>query len=216
MRSIPTNIFRILLGDLSHLASIFILLHKIQTTRSCRGKFLFQFRSCNPVSELLLTYWFFCIGISFKTQALYVGVFLTRYLDLFFHYVSIYNSVMKLFFIGSSCYILYLMKVKYRSAAGCIHTPHTPIHSDLSMFQTNAWPVHRHLQDRIYPRSLPHPFPPLQLQVLFCRNFVVIFHLAGGGGYSPSIVHASTHGGSRDDHDALFGCIGSIPSSLHS
>ncbi|EDR00537.1 uncharacterized protein LACBIDRAFT_295761 [Laccaria bicolor S238N-H82] len=82
------NFFR-LLGDLSHLASIFILLHKVQTTRSCRG-------------------------ISFKTQALYVAVFITRYLDLFFRYVSLYNSVMKLFFIASSCYILYLMKYKYR------------------------------------------------------------------------------------------------------
>jgi len=64
-------------------------LHKIQTTRSCRG-------------------------ISFKTQALYVGIFVTRYLDLFYHYVSMYNSLMKLFFIASSCYILYLMKIKYR------------------------------------------------------------------------------------------------------
>jgi len=64
-------------------------LHKIQTTRSCRG-------------------------ISFKTQALYVGVFLTRYLDLFYNFVSVYNSAMKLFFIASSCYILYLMKFKYR------------------------------------------------------------------------------------------------------
>jgi len=82
------NLFR-LLGDLSHLASIFILLHKIQTTRSCRG-------------------------ISFKTQMLYVAIFVTRYLDLFFRFVSVYNSVMKLFFIGSSCYILYLMKYKYR------------------------------------------------------------------------------------------------------
>jgi len=78
-----------LLGDLSHLASIFILLHKIQVTRSCRG-------------------------ISFKTQALYVAVFIARYLDLFFHFVSLYNSIMKLFFIGSSVYILYLMKYKYR------------------------------------------------------------------------------------------------------
>lgn len=78
-----------LLGDLSHLASIFILLHKIQVTRSCRG-------------------------ISFKTQALYVAVFVSRYLDLFFRFVSVYNSVMKLFFIGSSVYILYLMKYKYR------------------------------------------------------------------------------------------------------
>ena len=54
-------------------------------------------------------------GISFKTQALYVAVFVTRYLDLFFgEWVSLYNTLMKLFFIGSSGYILYLMKFKYR------------------------------------------------------------------------------------------------------
>jgi ER lumen protein retaining receptor len=85
----PTmNIFRFL-GDLSHLASIFILLHKIQTSRSCRG-------------------------ISFKTQALYLAVFCTRYLDLFTDYVSLYNSLMKLFFIGSTAYTLFLMKVQFR------------------------------------------------------------------------------------------------------
>ncbi|CAE6417763.1 hypothetical protein ACGC1H_005141 [Rhizoctonia solani] len=84
------NIFR-LLGDMSHLASILILIHKIQTTRSSRG-------------------------ISFKTQALYVAVFLTRYIDLLtFHFVSLYNTFMKIFFIASSIYILYLMKFKYRS-----------------------------------------------------------------------------------------------------
>ncbi|KAK0483086.1 ER lumen protein retaining receptor-domain-containing protein [Armillaria luteobubalina] len=82
------NVFR-LFGDLSHLASIFILLHKIRTTRSCRG-------------------------ISFKTQALYVGIFVTRYLDLLYRWVSIYNFVMKLFFIASSCYILYLMQFRFR------------------------------------------------------------------------------------------------------
>jgi len=82
------NLFR-LLGDMAHLASILILLHKIQTSRSCRG-------------------------ISFKTQALYVIVFVSRYLDLFFRFVSLYNSVMKVFFIGSSCYILYLMHFRFR------------------------------------------------------------------------------------------------------
>ncbi|KAJ6593255.1 ER lumen protein retaining receptor-domain-containing protein [Mycena capillaripes] len=82
------NLFR-LLGDLSHLGSIIILLHKIQTTRSCRG-------------------------ISFKTQALYAGVFVARYLDLFFRWVSLYNFVMKLFFIASSCYILYIMRYRFR------------------------------------------------------------------------------------------------------
>jgi len=82
------NLFR-LLGDLSHLASILILLHKIQKSRSCHG-------------------------LSFKTQALYVLVFVMRYLDLFYRWVSLYNSAMKLFFIATSCYILYLMKFKYR------------------------------------------------------------------------------------------------------
>lgn len=46
------NIFR-LLGDLSHLASILILIHKIQTSRTARG-------------------------ISFKSQLVYLIVFLTR------------------------------------------------------------------------------------------------------------------------------------------
>ncbi|KAJ7725622.1 ER lumen protein retaining receptor-domain-containing protein [Mycena maculata] len=82
------NIFR-LLGDLSHLASILILVHKMQTTRSCRG-------------------------ISFKTQALYAGVFVARYLDLTFRWVSLYNFIMKLFFIASSCYILYIMRYRFR------------------------------------------------------------------------------------------------------
>ncbi|KAF7983049.1 hypothetical protein HWV62_24716 [Athelia sp. TMB] len=82
------NIFRFL-GDAAHLASIFILLQKIHTTRSCRG-------------------------LSFKTQAIYVTVFVARYLDLVYRWVSLYNFVMKIFFITSSVYILYLMRFKYR------------------------------------------------------------------------------------------------------
>jgi ER lumen protein retaining receptor len=54
-------------------------------------------------------------GISYKTQALYLTVFCTRYVDLLLgSWVSLYNAVMKIFFIGSSAYILYLMKFKYR------------------------------------------------------------------------------------------------------
>ena len=41
-------------------------------------------------------------------------MFIARYLDLFWDWVSLYNFVMKIFFIASSSYILYLMKVKYR------------------------------------------------------------------------------------------------------
>ncbi|KAL1933115.1 hypothetical protein VTP01DRAFT_8793 [Rhizomucor pusillus] len=84
------NIFR-LTADLMHLMSIFILLAKIQTSKSC-------------------------VGISFKTQLLYAIVFMTRYLDLAVHYYSLYNTCMKIFFIVSSVYILYLMKVKFRAS----------------------------------------------------------------------------------------------------
>lgn len=82
------NIFRFL-GDLSHLASILLLIHKIQISRSCSG-------------------------ISFKSQLLYAIVYCTRYLDLFFSFVSLYNTTMKLVFISAQLFIVYLMKVKYR------------------------------------------------------------------------------------------------------
>jgi ER lumen protein retaining receptor len=39
-------------------------------------------------------------------------VFCLRYLDLFMYFVSVYNTVMKLFFISSTVLIIYLMRVK--------------------------------------------------------------------------------------------------------
>lgn len=82
------NIFRFA-GDLSHLASILLLIYQMRLTRSCAG-------------------------ISFKSQLLYAIVYCTRYLDLFFSFVSLYNSSMKVIFISAQLYILYLMRVKFR------------------------------------------------------------------------------------------------------
>lgn len=84
------NIFRAA-GDLAHLVSIFILINTIQKSRSIAG-------------------------ISLKTQILYSVVFVTRYIDLTFRYISLYNTLMKLFFIGSSAYIVYLMLFKYKNS----------------------------------------------------------------------------------------------------
>lgn len=81
------NLFRIA-ADLSHLASILILLYSIEKHKSVEG-------------------------LSLKTQSLYVLVFVTRYLDLFTRYVSLYNTLMKIFFISSSIYVVYLMAKKY-------------------------------------------------------------------------------------------------------
>ncbi|KAI9156868.1 hypothetical protein LWI28_013471 [Acer negundo] len=78
------NLFR-LAGDMTHLLSIIVLLLKIRTTKSCAG-------------------------ISLKTQELYALVFVTRYLDLFTRYISFYNSVMKLVFLGTSFAIVWYMR----------------------------------------------------------------------------------------------------------
>ena len=84
------NLFRFL-GDTMHLASIIILLLKIRKTKSAAG-------------------------ISWNSQVLYLTVFICRYLDLFnFHFLDfsinhLYLASMKLLYIGTSGYILYLMK----------------------------------------------------------------------------------------------------------
>ncbi|KAL1978801.1 hypothetical protein VTN31DRAFT_1660 [Thermomyces dupontii] len=83
------NIFRIL-GDLSHLVSIGILLRKMKSSSSCSG-------------------------LSFKTQFLYLVVFVTRYLDLFTTFtVSLYNTTFKILFISFSAYTIYLMLHEYK------------------------------------------------------------------------------------------------------
>lgn len=81
------NLFRVV-GDLSHLASILILLHQMTELSSCSG-------------------------ISFKSQALYLLVYVTRYLDLF-STESYYNLLFKILFISSQGYIVYLMTTKYK------------------------------------------------------------------------------------------------------
>ncbi|GAY40093.1 hypothetical protein CUMW_049370 [Citrus unshiu] len=78
------NIFR-LAGDMTHLASVLVLLLKIHTIKSCSG-------------------------VSLKTQELYALVFTTRYLDIFTDFVSLYNTVMKLIFLGSSFSIVWYMR----------------------------------------------------------------------------------------------------------
>jgi len=55
-----------------------------------------------------------CSGISFKSQALYFIVYVTRYLDLLWvspmnPHFSLYNTIFKILFIGSSAYTIYLM-----------------------------------------------------------------------------------------------------------
>jgi len=83
------NIFRAL-GDIVHLLSIIILLVKMRTTKNV-------------------------MGISLRTQELYALVFITRYLDIFWNFLSFYLTFMKLFFLASSVYVVYLIRYKYKA-----------------------------------------------------------------------------------------------------
>eukprot|EP00428_Durinskia_dybowskii_P070497 CAMPEP_0170394672 /NCGR_PEP_ID=MMETSP0117_2-20130122/21380_1 /TAXON_ID=400756 /ORGANISM="Durinskia baltica, Strain CSIRO CS-38" /LENGTH=217 /DNA_ID=CAMNT_0010650951 /DNA_START=85 /DNA_END=738 /DNA_ORIENTATION=+ len=80
------NIFR-LCGDMLHLTSIMMLIFKLQKSKSC-------------------------VGVSCKMQEMYAMVFCCRYLDLFWSYISLYNSVMKIIFITSTFYLIYMMRFK--------------------------------------------------------------------------------------------------------
>lgn len=82
------NIFR-LTGDLSHLLAIIILLVKILKTRSCAG-------------------------ISGKSQILFTIVYITRYLDLFTTFISVYNVMMKVIFIVVSMTTVLLIFIFFR------------------------------------------------------------------------------------------------------
>ncbi|KAJ6815546.1 ER lumen protein-retaining receptor [Iris pallida] len=78
------NIFR-LAGDMTHLMSVVVLLLKIHTIKSCAG-------------------------VSLKTQELYALVFACRYLDIFTDFISLYNTTMKLIFLGTSFSIVWYMR----------------------------------------------------------------------------------------------------------
>jgi len=78
------NIFRIL-GDLSHIFSFIVLLHKIVKGKSAAG-------------------------ISLRTQELYALVFCSRYIDLAWNLASWYNCVLKVVFIAASLTIVYFLR----------------------------------------------------------------------------------------------------------
>merc|ERR1712023_134064 len=72
-RELKMNVFR-LTGDFLHLLSIILLLYQIKTRKTCAG-------------------------ISLRTQELYGLVFVTRYLDIFYNFSSLYNTIFKIMYL---------------------------------------------------------------------------------------------------------------------
>lgn len=78
-----------MIGDFLHLIAVLMLLLKILANKNV-------------------------IGLSYKTQEIYLIVFLTRYSDaiLEHHWGSLYFNVMRLFFVSITAYTIYVMKFK--------------------------------------------------------------------------------------------------------
>ncbi len=51
-------------------------------------------------------------GVSLKTQELFLIVFCCRYLDLFFRFISLYNSLMKMLYIAATAAIVHMIRCK--------------------------------------------------------------------------------------------------------
>lgn len=112
------NVFRFL-ADMSHVLSIFLLLHKIHKSGSISG-------------------------ISFKTQVLYALVFVTRYLDVMTSYISLYNTLMKLLFLATSFYTIYIMsKNKDKGPAASLDTFRTEYLLAGSLAMAVIFPAHK-------------------------------------------------------------------------
>jgi len=78
-----------MIGDISHYTAILTIFLKIISSKSCQG-------------------------ISGKSQILFLFVFITRYLDIFTNFISIYNTSIKIFFILSTLTNIFLVFVKYK------------------------------------------------------------------------------------------------------
>ncbi|KAJ5698864.1 hypothetical protein N7462_000869 [Penicillium macrosclerotiorum] len=117
------NVFRFL-ADISHLASICILIWAIHKNQSAEGKCqglwnqdkTFHDRGESGVGEADSGVAY--LGVSLLTQILYALVFVTRYLDLFnsntwsfanYGASVIWNACFKLFFLGSAFYTIFVM-----------------------------------------------------------------------------------------------------------
>ena len=132
------NVFRIV-GDVSHYAAIVTIFLKIITSKSCKG-------------------------ISGRTQILYLLVFLTRYIDIFFHFISLYNTGIKIFFIASSITNIYLTMVKYKGT----------ISSDIDNFRIELLII----PTAILAVLVNHEFALMEILWTFSSESVYLPHIA--------------------------------------
>ena len=121
------NLFR-LLGDGLRTISLIILLHRLFIAKNAQGKVerKGQSRCSVKCKQRLTTFLIFLYnplnsfvasrtGISLRTHELYLLTYCCRYLDLFTTFYSLYNSVMKIFFLAATAFVIHGVRGKRNS-----------------------------------------------------------------------------------------------------
>lgn len=152
-------------------------------------------------------------GISFKSQFLYLIVYLTRYIDLvwtFYDSKALYNTCFKIIFIGTSAYTVYLMLNDYKPT----HDPNLDTFKVQYLLGASAvlaivFPYKYTFSEVCQTRRLARGTMLIQVDTLG------ILHLARVGRHSPAALYAAKNGRSRDNHHALPLCAGSLPCAVH-
>lgn len=132
-------------------------------------------------------------------------------MDLVLKQVSIYNTLMKIFFIASSLYILYLMRYKY----------HATYDAGLDTFRIEYLLVGSAIlgviSTYIYTVVEVNKKKYSKKRSQIMNNAIDImefFYLVGSSGDFTSIVHVAENWRSRDNYNTLLVCFRCIPSSL--
>uniref|UniRef100_T2MGQ4 ER lumen protein retaining receptor 2 n=1 Tax=Hydra vulgaris TaxID=6087 RepID=T2MGQ4_HYDVU len=159
------NVFR-LVGDLSHLLAILLLLWKIWKTRSCAG-------------------------VSGKSQALFALVFLTRYLDLFTTFVSVYNTFMKIVFLVATFATCYLILFKFKAT---YDSNHDSFRAEFLVVPLAGLAVLVNHELTVFERLYINGPSNQAYMVKSCKSFMDIFYLFGVSGNSSSIIYDSKTG----------------------
>jgi hypothetical protein len=165
------NLFRVL-GDVSHLASICVLIWAMHRNRSAEGRCSDRFRlnlEAAVANTLLCS-----VGVSLLTQLLYGVVFIFRYLDLLEGrswdvkhggFGTLWNLSFKFFYLTSSFYLVFIMMKVYprtreRERAwklGIYSVLGSLVMAPIMMTITKDWPTHWFLEVRTidsHPRAL--------------------------------------------------------------
>ena len=60
-------------------------------------------------------------GVSLRSQLLFTLVWVTRYLDLFTNFLSLYNTVLKVVYLSTSAFAIYLILRRFRATYDRVH-----------------------------------------------------------------------------------------------